>query len=92
VYFKLSYEKIVDKVSYYCVLGVLPLFLYFNMVIPSIMLSASKKIISLVFWMGLAAGAVIMIDYIFSIPDEISGVLYFLSIGIAASSVLNYYR
>ena len=56
------------------------------------MLSASKKIISLMFWMGLAAGSVIMIDYIFSIPDEISGVLYFLSIGIAASSVLNYYR
>ena len=92
MHFKLSYEKNIDKVNHYCLLGVLPLFLHFNMVVPSIMLSASKKIISLMFWMGLAAGTVIMIDYIFSIPDEISGVLYFLSIGIAASSVLNYYR
>jgi hypothetical protein len=42
--------------------------------------------------MGLAAGTVIIIDSLFTIPDEISGILYFLSIGIAASSVLNYYR
>ena len=71
---------------------VLFLFLRFDMVVSSIMLSAGKKIISLIFWMGLAAGTVIILDSIFTIPDEISGILYFLSIGIAASSVLNHYR
>ena len=42
--------------------------------------------------MGFASGAVILIDSSLSIPDEVSGVLYFLSIGVAVSSVLNYYR
>ena len=44
------------------------------------------------FWMGIAAFSVISADLCFSIPDEISGVLYFISIGIAASAVLNYYK
>ena len=44
------------------------------------------------FWMGIVAFAVISADLYFSIPDEVSGVLYFISIGIAASAVLNYYR
>lgn len=42
--------------------------------------------------MGFASGAVILIDSFLPVPDEISGVLYFLSIGVAASSVLNHYR
>tara|TARA_B100001287_G_scaffold246375_1_gene224283 strand:- start:118 stop:252 length:135 start_codon:yes stop_codon:yes gene_type:complete len=42
--------------------------------------------------MGVASGTVILLDYLFPIPDEISGVLYFLSIGIAVSTVLNYYQ
>jgi len=42
--------------------------------------------------MGVASGTVILFDYLFPIPDEISGVLYFLSIGIAVSTVLNYYK
>ncbi|MDP6169144.1 MAG: hypothetical protein QF780_03975 [Candidatus Marinimicrobia bacterium] len=85
-------EKNIDKVNYYYMPRVLFLFLRFDMVVSSIMLSAGKKIISLIFWMGLAAGTVIILDSIFTIPDEISGILYFLSIGIAASSVLNHYR
>tara|TARA_Y100000817_G_scaffold108277_1_gene84781 strand:- start:470 stop:604 length:135 start_codon:yes stop_codon:yes gene_type:complete len=42
--------------------------------------------------MGVASGTVIFFDYLLPIPDEISGVLYFLSIGVAVSSVLNRYR
>ncbi len=44
------------------------------------------------FWMGFAAFAVIMAYSIFDLPDEVAGVLYFISIGIAISSVLNYYK
>ena len=51
-----------------------------------------KKVFLLIFWMGVASGPVILFDYLVPIPDEISGVLYFLSIGIAVSSVLNYYN
>ena len=51
-----------------------------------------KKVFSLLFWMGVASGTVLFIDYLLPIPDEISGVLYFLSIGVAVSSVLNHYK
>tara|TARA_B100000676_G_C17308357_1_gene450684 strand:+ start:96 stop:266 length:171 start_codon:yes stop_codon:yes gene_type:complete len=56
------------------------------------MVSFWKKFVMTIFWMGAAAFSVIMIDAIYNIPDEISGVLYFISIGIAASGTLNYYR
>ncbi len=46
----------------------------------------------MIFFMGGAGGIVIFLDHYIVLPDEISGVLYFLSIGIAASSVLNYYK
>tara|TARA_B110000438_G_scaffold76952_1_gene77153 strand:+ start:5156 stop:5329 length:174 start_codon:yes stop_codon:yes gene_type:complete len=51
-----------------------------------------KTILVMIFWMGIAAGSVIYMDITFDLPDEVSGVLYFISIGIAASSTLNYYR
>ncbi len=51
-----------------------------------------KKILLMIFWMGIAGGIVIILDRFFNPPDEISGVLYFLSIGIAASATLNYYK
>ncbi len=63
-----------------------------NMVYASSMISPLKKFSLMFFWMGIAAFSVISADLYFSIPDEISGVLYFISIGIAASAVLNYYR
>jgi len=56
------------------------------------MVSFWKKFVMVIFWMGVAAFSVIMIDSMYNIPDEISGVLYFISIGIAASGTLNYYR
>jgi len=51
-----------------------------------------KKIFLMFIWMGFAGGSVILADSFFNLPDEISGALYFISIGLAASSTLNYYR
>jgi len=51
-----------------------------------------KVAIMMLFSMGLAAFFVISLDNFFDFPDELSGTLYFISIGIAVSSVLNYYR
>ncbi|GIR89584.1 MAG: hypothetical protein CM15mP87_10760 [Candidatus Neomarinimicrobiota bacterium] len=63
-----------------------------SLVNPYIMPLNWKKVFLLIFWMGVASGTVILFDYLLPIPDEISGVLYFLSIGIAVSTVLNYYQ
>ena len=51
-----------------------------------------KIILLMIFWMGIAGLLVIVLDMTFNPPDEISGVLYFLSIGVAASTTLNDYR
>jgi hypothetical protein len=72
--------------------GVFILLLHLDMDNASIMVSFWKKFVMTIFWMGVAAFSVIMIDAMYNIPDEISGVLYFISIGIAASGTLNYYR
>ena len=72
--------------------GVFILLLHLDMDNASIMVSFWKKFVMIIFWMGVAAFSVIMIDEMYNIPDEISGVLYFISIGIAASGTLNYYR
>ena len=57
------------------------------------MISPFKKMIIMVFWMSIAAGLIIIgLDSLFEIPDEVSGVAYFICIGIAASGTLNYYK
>lgn len=56
------------------------------------MVSPLKKIIVLILWMAISALLVISIHKLFSLPDEIAGGLYFITIGIAVSSVLNYYK
>ena len=56
------------------------------------MVSPLKKIIVLILWMAISAFLVISIHKLFSLPDEIAGGLYFITIGIAVSSVLNYYK
>tara|TARA_B000000557_G_scaffold160608_1_gene130279 strand:+ start:1571 stop:1741 length:171 start_codon:yes stop_codon:yes gene_type:complete len=56
------------------------------------MISNVKKFFLTIFWMGIAGFIVIMADKIFNLPDEISGVLYFISIGVAVSTSLNYYK
>lgn len=56
------------------------------------MVSPFRKFGMMFLWMGIAASTVLGIYAFFNIPDEVAGVLYFISIGLAASSVLNYYR
>tara|TARA_B100001113_G_C20871307_1_gene518465 strand:- start:398 stop:568 length:171 start_codon:yes stop_codon:yes gene_type:complete len=56
------------------------------------MIHSLKKIMAMIFWMAVSATTVIIVDSFFDIPDEISGVAYFISIGIAASATLNYYK
>ena len=57
------------------------------------MINFSFKIAIVMFFsMGLAAFLIISLDKIFNFPDELTGAMYFISIGIAVSSVLNYYR
>ena len=56
------------------------------------MISPFKKFIIMFFWMSIAASSVIIADLYLPIPDEISGILYFISIGVAASAVLNYHK
>jgi len=51
-----------------------------------------KKFLMMFLWMSIAGGIVLSLDTFFQPPDELSGVLYFLSIGVAASATLNYYR
>ncbi len=55
-------------------------------------ISLLKKLLLIIFWMSIAGASVILMDLWLEIPDEISGILYFLSIGIAISTVLNHYR
>ncbi len=56
------------------------------------MVSRIKKFGLMFLWMGIVAGSIITLSAFFNFPDEVAGVLYFIGIGIAASSVLNYYR
>jgi len=54
--------------------------------------SPLKKIIVLILWMAISAFLVIRSHKLFGLPDEVAGGLYFIAIGIAVSSVLNYYK
>ena len=54
--------------------------------------SPLKKIIVLILWMAVSAFLVISSHKLFGLPDEVAGSLYFITIGITVSSVLNYYK
>jgi hypothetical protein len=56
------------------------------------MVSPIKKFTMVFVCMGVSAASVLWIYSLYNIPDEIAGILYFITIGIAASGVLNYYR
>jgi len=62
------------------------------MVNTSVMFLKIKIFLIMFLWMGIAVCTIIVIDSLVDLPDEISGVLYFISIGIASSGTLNYYR
>ena len=66
--------------------------LHTNLVNLFLMNRNLKKFLIMFLWMSVAGGIVISLDAFFQPPDELSGVLYFLSIGVAASASLNYYR
>ena len=66
--------------------------LHFDMANAFNVISLLKKLFLIVLWMSIAGGFVLLIDLWLNIPDEISGVLYFLLIGIAISTVLNHHR
>ncbi|MDP6755837.1 MAG: hypothetical protein QF769_06910, partial [Candidatus Marinimicrobia bacterium] len=72
--------------------GISIILLFSNLVHTHLMVAPLKKFGVMFFWMGVAAGSVILADSFFELPDEVSGVLYFISIGLAASGTLNYYR
>ncbi|MDP6401116.1 MAG: hypothetical protein QF835_06680 [Candidatus Marinimicrobia bacterium] len=54
--------------------------------------SPLKKIIVLILWMAVSAFLVVGSHKLFGLPDEVAGSLYFITIGITVSSVLNYYK
>ncbi|MBH09161.1 MAG: hypothetical protein CMG74_02215 [Candidatus Marinimicrobia bacterium] len=57
-----------------------------------ILVSPIRKFIVLFLWMAVVAFLVMASYRLFRLPDEVAGGLYFISIGIAVSSVLNYYK
>ena len=85
-------EKIYNQNFNNNVYGIYIFLLYLNMVYPFVVGIMIKKFLIMILCMGFTGGAVILLDYYISLPDEVSGVLYFLSIGIAAWGVLNYYK
>jgi len=87
-----KYEKNYNKDHYSFIFSVFIVSLFSYMVNTFGMISPLKKIMVLTLWMSMVAGFVITIDSFFNIPDEVSGVAYFISIGIAASVTLNYYK
>ena len=90
--YTVKYEKNPYKnpYSFFSRISIFLLFPY--LVYTCRMISPFKKMIVMTFWMSIAAGLIIGLDSIFEFPDEVSGVAYFICIGIAASGTLNYYK
>jgi len=73
------------------------LLLYFNLVNSSVEilleLKFSLKIIAvMIFWMSVVTGIIFGINSLIKLPDEITGPAFFLGIGMAISSTINYYK
>jgi len=73
------------------------LLLHFNLVNTSIEILLKVKfsfkiIIVMIFWMSVVTGIIFGINTLISIPDEITGPAFFLGIGMAISSTINYYK
>ncbi|GIS03806.1 MAG: hypothetical protein CM15mP106_2530 [Candidatus Neomarinimicrobiota bacterium] len=81
-------KKILIRILIVSFLGYLFFLLFPHLVYTCRMISPLKKMIVMIFWMSIAAGLVIGLDAIFEFPDEVSGVAYFICIGIAASGTL----
>ena len=73
------------------------LLLYFNLVNSFVgillELKFSLKIIAvMIFWMSVVTGIIFGINSLIKLPDEITGPAFFLGIGMAISSTINYYK
>ena len=72
------------------------LLLYFNLVNSSIDILkvkfSIKIIIVMIFWMSVVTGIIFGINTLIKLPDEITGPAFFLGIGMAISSTINYYK
>ena len=51
-----------------------------------------KIIIVMIFWVSVVTGVIFGINTLIEIPDEITGPAFFLGIGMAISSTINYYK
>ena len=51
-----------------------------------------KIIIVMIFWMSVVTGIIFGINTLINIPDESTGPAFFLGIGMAISSTINYYK
>ena len=51
-----------------------------------------KIIIVMIFWIFVVTGIIFGIHTLINIPDEIAGPAFFLGIGMAISSTINYYK
>ena len=73
------------------------LLLYLNLVNPSLEILLEVKfslkiIIVMIFWMSVVTGIIFGINSLIKLPDEITGPAFFLGIGMAISSTINYYK
>ena len=90
-------EKILSPSSRHFNNRLFELLLYFNLVNPSVeifleMKFSLKIIIVMIFWMSVVTGIIFGINILINIPDEITGPAFFLGIGMAISSTINYYK
>ena len=90
-------EKILNPSSSHFNNRLFKLLLYFNLVNSSIEIFLKVKfslkiIIIMIFWMSIVSGIIFGINTLINIPDEIIGPAFFLGIGMAISSTINYYK
>ena len=90
-------EKILNSSSSHFNNRLFKLLLYPNLVNPSLKVLLEVKFslkifIVMVFWMSVVTGIIFGINTLINIPDEITGPVFFLGIGMAISSTINYYK
>ena len=89
-------EKILNPSSRHFNNKLFKLLLYFNLVNSSIDILkvkfSIKIIIVMIFWMSVVTGIIFGINTLIKLPDEITGPAFFLGIGMAISSTINYYK
>ena len=89
-------EKILNPSSRHFNNRLFKLLLYFNLVNSSVEILtvkfSIKIIIVMIFWMSVVTGIIFGINTLIKLPDEITGPAFFLGIGMAISSTINYYK